>query len=233
MKRTKLFSSLFPILKRYRHGLMFLYVFIYIPWFAYVEKTVTTDFHVIHIGLDDLIPFNEYFIVPYLIWFFYVAASLIYFFFKDTGEFYRLCGILFAGMTLFLVISTLYPNGHLLRPTTFARENIFVDLVRQLYSKDTATNIFPSIHVYNSIIVHMAIARSRHFKHKRVIRNSSLILMVSIILATVFLKQHSAFDSIGGILLAIMLYPVVYKMDGLWGKLVGKEKASGLDELPD
>ena len=35
-----------------------------------------------HTALDDLIPFNEYFIVPYLMWFLYVAATIAFFFFK-------------------------------------------------------------------------------------------------------------------------------------------------------
>ena len=51
---------------------------IYLPWFGHLEKTVTTHFHVIHTALDDYIPFCEYFIIPYLLWFGYVGwASVI------------------------------------------------------------------------------------------------------------------------------------------------------------
>ena len=45
------------------------YFAIYLPWFGHLEKTVTTHFHVIHTALDDYIPFCEYFIIPYLLWF--------------------------------------------------------------------------------------------------------------------------------------------------------------------
>ena len=70
---------------------------------------------------------------------------------KNRREFYQYCIFLFTGMTLFLIISTVYPNGHLLRPTDFPRNNIFTLAVQVLYQADTATNIFPSLHVFNSI----------------------------------------------------------------------------------
>lgn len=70
-------------LKRYSHIWILSYAFIYLPWFSYLEKTVTRDYYVIHTALDDLIPFSEYFIVPYLLWFVYVAGTILFFFFKN------------------------------------------------------------------------------------------------------------------------------------------------------
>ena len=116
------------------------YFAIYLPWFGHLEKTVTTHFHVIHTALDDYIPFCEYFIIPYLLWFGYVGWGIGYFYLKDRSEYFRLCAMLFTGMTIFLIVSTIYPNGHYLRPTTFARDNIFVHIVKWMYASDTATN---------------------------------------------------------------------------------------------
>ena len=118
--------------------------------------------------------------------------------------------MLFTGMTIFLIVSTIYPNGHYLRPTTFARDNIFVHIVKWLYASDTATNLFPSIHVYNSIAVNIAVSRSDAFKHKHAMRCGSAILMVSIILSTMFLKQHSVFDVVTGMITAAGMYMIVY-----------------------
>lgn len=193
-----------------RHGLLLLYFLIYLPWFGYVEKTVTTHFHVIHVALDDYIPFCEFFIIPYLLWFGYVAWGIGYFYLKDKEEYFRLCAVLFTGMTVFLVISTIYPNGHYLRPTTFDRDNIFVHMVQWLYSTDTSTNLFPSIHVYNSIAINMAVFHADSFKHNKLVRCISSILTVSIVLATMFLKQHSVFDVATGILLVAVMYKLVY-----------------------
>lgn len=154
---------LFYLTHEYKHLLWQLYWFLYLPWFAYLERTVTTKFRIIHVTLDDYIPFCEYFIVPYLLWFIYIAAGILYFAFNNKQEYYNLCKILFFGMTVFLIVSTVYPNGHLLRPATFARDNVFIDFVKILYNTDTATNIFPSIHVYNSIALNAVICRCENF----------------------------------------------------------------------
>lgn len=195
---------------KYKHSVLLLYFAIYLPWFGYLEKTVTTHFHVIHMAIDDIIPFCEYFIVPYLLWFGYVAWGLGYFFFKNKDEYFRLCTVLFTGMTVFLIVSSLYPNGHYLRPVTFTRDNIFVDMVQWLYSTDTSTNLFPSIHVYNSIAINAAVWHADNFKENKIVRYGSSIMMMSIILSTMFLKQHSVFDVITGVLMAFIMCRMVY-----------------------
>ncbi len=207
---TGMRKNLNAFIEKNKHAVLLLYFFIYFPWFGYLERTVTTHFHVIHVALDDYIPFCEYFIVPYLLWFFYVAWSVGYFYFKNKDEYFRLCGMLFTGMTVFLIISTIYPNGHYLRPAYFNHDNIFVEMVKWLYATDTPTNLFPSVHVYNSIAVNIAVWHSENFKEKKAVRYGSAILMVLIILSTMFLKQHSVFDVVTGIVFAVFMYSVVY-----------------------
>lgn len=198
------------LLKKYKHAWILSYLLIYLSWFAFLERTVTSRFHVVHMAVDDYIPFIEYFIVPYLLWFLYVAAAVVYFFFTNVSDYYKLCCVLFVGMTLFLVISTVYPNGHYLRPSVFRNDSIFTTLVQWLYATDTSTNLFPSIHVYNSLAVHMAVSRSGKLRQYKWIQAGSGLLMVSIVLSTMFLKQHSVFDVITAFLLAAVMYVFVY-----------------------
>lgn len=56
-------------------------------------------------------PFQEIFIIPYLLWFVYIAATVIYFLLHEDENFNALAGTLALGMTLFLVVSAIYPNG--------------------------------------------------------------------------------------------------------------------------
>jgi membrane-associated phospholipid phosphatase len=203
-------EKLRDVLYRYRHGWILSYLLIYLAWFAYLEQTVTRRFHVVHMAVDDYIPFIEVFIIPYLLWFGYVAAAIAYFFFKDVQDYYKLCIFLFVGMTVFLVASTVYPNGHCLRPRVIERDNIFVDMVKALYLVDTPTNLFPSIHVYNSIGVHISIMQSKRLKGKKWLRRGSFVLMASIVAATMFLKQHSVFDVLTGVVMAAVMYTLVY-----------------------
>lgn len=198
------------LLYKYRHVWILGYAFIYIPWFTYLEKTVTDHYHIMRIAIDDLIPFNEYFIIPYLMWFAYVAVAVGYFFFADVKDYYKLCTMLFTGMTISLLICTVFPNGTDFRPVINPDKNVFSQAVAFLYSTDTCTNVFPSIHVYNSICVHIAVSRSTVLKKYRLVQTSSFLLMVSICLATVFLKQHSAFDGLGSMVMAYIMYQFVY-----------------------
>ncbi|MCI8299484.1 MAG: phosphatase PAP2 family protein [Lachnospiraceae bacterium] len=211
-------EKLKEFLYRYRHGWILSYFLIYVTWFAWLEQTVTRRFHVIHLAVDDYIPFVEIFIIPYLLWFGYVAVAVAWFFFKDVQDYYKLCIFLFVGMTVFLVVSTVYPHGHYLRPRVFERDNIFITLVKGLYLIDTPTNLFPSIHVYNSLGVHLAVINSEKLKEKRWLRRGSFVLMSAIIASTMFLKQHSVFDVITGCVMALVMYTLVYAKDWQFGR---------------
>ena len=81
--KTKTRDAVNAFIERNKHALLLLYFMIYLPWFGHLEKTVTTHFHVIHVALDDYIPFCEYFIIPYFLWFGYVAWAVGYFYFKN------------------------------------------------------------------------------------------------------------------------------------------------------
>lgn len=200
-------------INRYKHAWVFLYGLIYMPWFYYLEQHVTKNYHVIHTALDEKIPFMEIFIIPYYLWFPFMAVAVLYLFFKDTDEFYKVIKFLIVGMTIFLVFSTVYPNGQILRPTVFERDNLFVDMVRSLYKTDTPTNIFPSIHVYNTLGVYIAVRTSKHLQNRRWIQGGTLFLSVLIILSTVLLKQHSILDVVGAFVIAAPTYYFAYVME--------------------
>lgn len=206
----KVKDRLTQLVKKYKHAWVFLYIFIYMPWFMFLERHVTTRYHVIQIRLDEHIPFIEYFIVPYLLWFVFIIAVFLYFFFTDVPGFYKMAKFMFAGMTIFLIISTFFPNGQDLRPVVFERDNIFVDMVRALYRADTCTNVFPSLHVFNSLSVCIAISESSALKKHKGVCIGAYVLAALIILATMFLKQHSVIDALGAGLMAYVLYQFVY-----------------------
>ncbi len=201
---------------KYHHAVpLIIYGIVYWLWFSYLEKTVTTQYHVIHMGIDDYIPFCEIFVIPYFLWFAYVAVAVLLLFFTDKTEYYKTCIFLATGMTVFLIISTLWPNGHHLRLTQMPRDNIFTQMIQGLWKTDTPTNLWPSIHVYNSIGAHLAIMHSKVLSKKKGVKVASGILAVSIILATVLIKQHSVFDMLTAFAMAAMMYGVVYRTDSV------------------
>ena len=83
-------------------------------------------------------------------------------------------------------------------------------MVRALYRTDTPTNVLPSMHVFNSLGVAIAIYHSKALKKHPAIQISSYCLAGLITLSTVFLKQHSVTDVIAAFALACIIYPLVY-----------------------
>lgn len=205
-------DKLTHIIGKYKHGYILVYFLIYMVWFTYLERTVTTDFTPIYSRLDNYIPFMEIFVIPYFIWFAFIFLTVAYFFLTSKEDFYKCCAFLFIGMTICLIIYTIWPNGHYLRADldSLGRSNIFTRALSRLYGFDTPTNVFPSIHVYNSIGAMIAIRNSKALKDITWLQVATFILTVSICLSTVFLKQHSILDIFGGIILSVIMYTFIY-----------------------
>ncbi len=189
-----------------------IYGIFYLSWFFIIESKNSPHYTVMDTTFDYSIPFLEIFVVPYYCWFLYIIIPVAYFLFKyDLEDYFRVVLFMTTGMTLFLIISTLFPNIQYLRPTEMPRDNIFCSMVESLYKTDTPTNLWPSIHVYNSIGVAIAVNRSKRF-HPGV-KAASNILCVLIILSTVFIKQHTIFDVLTAFILAIVMYVVAYRSE--------------------
>ena len=192
------------------------YTFIYLPWFFFLESKITTDYpgiHIINGPIDDMIPFCEIFVIPYFLWFVYIAASCVFMLLKaNNQEFISFALSLIIGMSVCMIICMIYPNGLTLRPD-YIPDNFCGKIINALYTIDTSTNVFPSIHVYNSLAVNFALLRCKALKGHIITKTLSSILCILICLATVFLKQHSVVDVIGAIILYIVLYIFIYVID--------------------
>ena len=209
MEKIRMFAA------RHKYALVSLYVPFYILWFSALEKRTGVEYNIMHCVVDDWIPFCEYFIVPYLLWFLYVAVVVIFLLLqtKYQEDFFRCVTALIMGMTVFLLICTIFPNAQTMRPEGFLNDNIFTRLVTALYQADTSTNVFPSIHVYNSLAVHTALCRSQALRNKNGWKTASLGMCVMICISTMTLKQHSFLDFIGACALYLLVDKVVYNTE--------------------
>ena len=114
------------ILKSRPHLWFQLYWVIYLVWFFALDWTITDPTYIIHSPLDDLIPFNEWFIFPYCSWFFLLAGVTGLLWWHDPKSYDKLCLMMFSGMTFCLILYMILPNGVDLRPTAaqVGRDNI-------------------------------------------------------------------------------------------------------------
>lgn len=134
--------------------------------------------HIIHSLADDRIPFCEYFIIPYVMWYFFLIGTVIYFAVLCPSK--RILSVsrnfrcrYDAVFTDFLV----YPNGQHLRPDlTNAGDSVFLNVVRFLYKIDTPTNIFPSMHVFNATASCIALYQNERCRKNRILLRHRLFL---------------------------------------------------------
>ena len=146
----------------------------------------------VHIWLDDVIPFCEWFLIPYVLWYGLIAFSLGYFALYNIDSFKKLSKYIFITQMVALAIYILFPSRQDLRPEVFPRENFLTWCIGLIYSFDTSTGVCPSLHVAYSIGIASVWLREKGVK---VIWKVLLVVLVILIcLSTMFIKQHSATD---------------------------------------
>ena len=176
-----------------RYLLLILYWPVYLAVFLILERVLHVEYHEIHSALDDMIPFCEYFIAPYLYWFAFWIGMLIYLLFTDTPAFKKMMVYMIITYTISLICYFIYPSCQHLRPESFPRQNLFSTVIDLIYKIDTSTNICPSEHVLAAFGTVFASFHSKHFRtmgwHIYFVSQGILIS-----LSTLFVKQHSVID---------------------------------------
>lgn len=193
----------------YRHLLLLIYWPIYGLTFWLLERGLTLTYTPIESALDSKIPFCEFFVPPYYLWFVFLFGIHVYTLFFDIPAFKKLMYFIMITYTITTVIYLVYPNKQELRPTEFARDNLFVDIVRLLYGFDTNTNVCPSLHVIGSFAVLFTTwycKRFRTFWWQLLLTVTTVLISIS----TVFLKQHSIIDVYVGLLVCAVSFPFAY-----------------------
>ena len=189
-----------------------LYWVIYLVWFFWLDTTITQPKYIIHAPLDDLIPFNEWFVIPYC-WFLLLVAVTALLWWKDTASYDKLCLMMFSGMTFCLIIYMLLPNGLDLRPTVeeIGRSNPAMWIMQLLWKADASVNVCPSIHCQSTACMAIAISESKLADERPVLRPIALVWAALICLSTVFTKQHSVLDVVCGLTVAVVWLPILYR----------------------
>ena len=162
--------------------------------------------------LDDQIPFCEYFLIPYLLWFVFLIGIQIYTLLYDTESFIKFMKFIMVSYSLAVIIYMLFPNCQELRPVVFERDNLFTKFLEGFYQFDTNTNVCPSIHVIGSVAVMICgwNCKSLNTPGWRIFLGISAFL---ISISTVFLKQHSVLDILAAIPVCIAAYLAAYWRD--------------------
>ena len=148
--------------------------------------------HVIHSALDDLIPFNEFFFIPYCFWYLLIVISLVYFALYDVENFKNLQIFIIITQVVAMTVYILYPSVQNLRPTEFARDNFFTWLAGIIYTFDTPTGVCPSLHVAYSLGIGSCWLKEK--SASKLWKGFVVFSVILISLSTAVVKQHSVVD---------------------------------------
>ena len=148
--------------------------------------------HVIHSALDDRIPFNEFFFIPYCFWYLLIVISLVYFALYDVENFKNLQIFIIITQVVAMTVYILYPSVQDLRPTEFARDNFFTWLAGIIYTFDTPTGVCPSLHVAYSLGIGSCWLKEK--SASKLWKGFVVFSVILISLSTAVVKQHSVID---------------------------------------
>ena len=184
---------------------------VYLLSFVLLEHVPASGYWPTQLPLDDAIPFCEYFVVFYCLWYVLLIGVGLYLLFRDRDAFRRY--MQFLAITFFLseLIWILVPNGQDLRPAVMPRDNLFTALISALYRIDTNTNVFPSVHVVGAVGAALAVWDSHSLRHRKMLRWGVVVLAALICVSTLFVKQHAILDVVSGLMLSLLAALPVYR----------------------
>ena len=163
----------------------------------------------VHSVIDDIIPFCEVFVIPYVFWNALIVISLLYFALYNIDHFKKLSKFIVITQLVAMAIYIIFPTRQDLRPEVFPRDNILTDCVALLYRADTNTGVCPSLHVAYSIGI-----ASVWLKEKSAPiwwKLFIVVVAVLICLSTMFIKQHSAVDFFAALPVCLLAELAVFR----------------------
>lgn len=177
----------------YSHLLLLLGWVGYFILYGLTENLIPVeDCYPVWCPLDDIIPFCELFVIPYVGWYVLIVFSLLYFLLYNVENFKNLQIFIIITQVVAMIIYIAFPTRQDLRPAEFPRENIFTWIMGIIYYFDTNTGVCPSLHAAYSIGI-----ASTWLKEKSASKAWKIFIVIFVALICVsiaFVKQHSIVD---------------------------------------
>lgn len=183
-----------------------IYIMLYLVVFYLIRFIKPAKYYYPYTPFDFKIPYIRFFVVPYLSWLGWVPFISIYTLFHNEHLYKKISHMMMISMTLYTIISLILPTALFLRPTFLNCKDIFCQLTVFLYGLTPETYVFPSLHVFHSLVAFYAILHGKgKLVQNRYFKVFGFIWTILICLSTVFVRQHSIIDMFGGIFLFITI----------------------------
>lgn len=166
-------------------------------------------------SIDNMIPFNVYFIIPYCTWYIFLFLVPYYIYKSDKDSFIKYC--------ISIVLSIIVANiVYVVFPTTIIRPNIegnnIIEIIARIvfWIDAPPRNCFPSIHCAFSLTFILFVMSMKKYNTKMNI--FIIITSILIIMSTLFIKQHVFIDAVFGCILSLITFIISSKSKYLYKK---------------
>lgn len=171
-----------------------------------IAKLFGSNPHLIGSAIDAKIPFSIYAIIPYSVWYFLLIIVPYILYKKDKQSFSKYI-VSYIIMTVIAdIIFIIYPTT-VIRPEVTGT-NIIELITRLVFWVDTPIlNCFPSMHCAISMLWLLYVLASKHTnKLEKIIIP---ILSITIMISTLFIKQHVFIDLVSGVIISTIVFIIV------------------------
>lgn len=150
--------------------------------------------------IDNLIPFNTYFVYLYIFW--YVMLFLVPYILgvKDDPQFKKYIKSIYICLVIALAIFIIYPT--IMERPELIVNNLSDKILSILFTIGTSTKCSPSMHVALSTLFILATTTSK--KVRKPYKIFVILTSIGIIISTMFVKEHYFIDIVTGILVGII-----------------------------
>ena len=196
---------------QYRHLLLLLGWVVYFACYFLTENLIPPEkCNPVWCPLDDIVPFNEWFVIPYVGWYLLIVVSLGYFALYHIDKFKGLQTFIMVTQGLAVIWYIAWPSRQDLRPDLDAlgRENVLTWIMGLIYSADTNTGVCPSLHVAYSIGIASAWVKEKSAAWY--VKTFVVIFVIFVCLSVAFTKQHSVVDIFAAIPVCIVAEIVAF-----------------------
>ncbi|MGC8685051.1 MAG: phosphatase PAP2 family protein [bacterium] len=196
LKHERLFIALFLV--------TFLSIgFYYVDWHNNLLWKEGMKFYSLTTFVDRSIPFTPAWVWIYLLYYPFCFTPL--FLLNNIDTFRRVAGAYLLEFVIAFIVFLSFPV-RMIRPE-FVPVTLSEKAVSIIYKVDPGFNVFPSLHVANSLLVALIF-----YRYNKPLGIFFIFIAILISLSTMFVKQHYFFDVVTGVLDAAIVYPIMF-----WG----------------
>ena len=176
--------------------------FYYVDWHNHLLWKEGVKFYHLTSGIDRFVPFAPAWVWVYLLY--YPFCFMPLFLLNNRDTFRRVAGAYLIEFVIAFIVFLSFPV-RMIRPAVVP-DTLSTKIVGIIYRIDPGFNVFPSLHVANSLLVALLF-----YRYNKSLGILFILIACLISASTLFVKQHYFVDVVAGALDTALVYPLLFR----------------------